>query len=96
MAKLKPRLEKSLKMKDNDMKNDINFEDAIKALEDAISRLESGEATLDESLELFNESVRLVKLCNQKLDSAEKKVRILLEKEDGTVDDAPFDPDDEA
>ena len=39
----------------------------------------------------FEEAIKLVKLCNQKLDLAEKKVKILLENKDGTVDDAPFD-----
>ncbi len=77
------------------MKKNISFEEALSSLENAVRRLESADTSLDEALDLFNEAVSLVKLCNKKLDSAEKKVRILLESEDGTVDDVPFDLSDE-
>lgn len=73
------------------MKKNITFEEAITSLEDIVKKLESGDASLDESLSSFEEAIKLVKLCNQKLDLAEKKVKILLENKDGTVDDAPFD-----
>lgn len=77
------------------MKKQMSFEEAMSSLEDAIQRLEGQAVSLDESLRLFGEAVRLVKLCNEKLNASEKKVRILLEAADGTVDDAPFDPSDE-
>ena len=72
------------------MKKDIKFEEAIDKLDLIVSKLESGAATLDESLALFEEGVSLIKLCNEKLDTAEQKVRILTEAEDGTVSDAAF------
>lgn len=56
---------------------DISFEDAMLRLEEIVKYLESGSAPLDKSLEVFEEGVALVKLCNQKLDSAEQKVRFL-------------------
>ena len=70
--------------------SEMNFENAIARLEQIVRALESGSAPLDDSLALFEEGVRLVKLCNEKLDSAEQKVRILTEKADGTVTDMPF------
>ena len=72
------------------MNENIKFEEAIEKLDSIVSRLESGSASLDESLSLFEEGVALIKICNEKLDSAEQKVKILVEAEDGSVSDAPF------
>ena len=73
------------------MKDDMKFEEAIASLEDIVKKLESNSFTLDESLGAFEEAVKLVKLCNRKLEDAEAKVRILTEGEDGAVTDKPFD-----
>lgn len=72
------------------MNKNIKFEEAIEKLETIVSKLETGSASLDESLFLFEEGVGLIKLCNEKLENAEQKVRILTESEDGSVSDAPF------
>lgn len=56
---------------------DVTFEEAMARLEEIVRYLESGNAPLDKSLEIFEEGVALVKLCNNKLDSAEQKVRFL-------------------
>ena len=72
------------------MNKDIKFEAALEKLEAILLKLESGSLALDDSLSLFEEGVGLIKICNEKLDKAEKKVRILTEGEDGTVSDAPF------
>ena len=71
----------------------LGFEEAIEKLDEILSKLESGSAALDESLSLFEEGVSLIKLCNEKLDAAEQKVRILTEGADGSVSDAPFTND---
>ena len=76
------------------MKN-MNFEEAIKKLESEVKRLESGNMTLDESIDAFEEAIKLVKICNEKLESAERRVRILTENSDGTITDLPFVVDDE-
>ena len=76
--------------------NDINFEEAISRLEDEVKKLESGNMTLDESISAFEKAVNLVKVCNEKLDNAERKVRILVEGADGVVTDMPFDNEYEA
>ncbi len=74
----------------------INFEEAICKLEDEVRKLESGNMTLEDSIKSFEESVKLVRTCNEILDSAERRVRILVEAEDGTISDAPFGEMDEA
>lgn len=72
------------------MDKNIKFEEAIEKLDVIVSKLESGSVPLEDSLSLFEEGVALIKLCNEKLDMAEQKVRILTENEDGSVTDAPF------
>ncbi|MBQ8372092.1 MAG: exodeoxyribonuclease VII small subunit [Clostridia bacterium] len=72
------------------MKKDIKFEDAMLALEDAVKRLESGSISLDEAIATYEEAIKLVRVCNDKLDGAEQKVRILTEGADGAVTDLPF------
>lgn len=69
----------------------IKFEEALTALDDIVKKLESGNLALDDSLNAFEEAVELVKLCNNKLEAAEQKVRILTEGADGTVSDKPFE-----
>ena len=54
-----------------------------------------GGLSLDESLSSFEEAVKLVKFCNEKLDQAQKKVRLLTEGADGSITDVPFDTSDE-
>ena len=73
------------------MKKDIKFEEAIAKLEDYVRQLEGGRLSLDESIDAYTEAMKLAKLCNEKLDVAEQKVRILTEGADGTVTDIPFD-----
>ncbi len=75
------------------MKNTLSFEEAMLSLEDTVKKLEGGGLSLEESLLAFEEAVKLVKLCNEKLEAAEQKVKMLVENSDGTVTDVPFDLD---
>lgn len=70
-----------------DKSNDMTFEAAMMRLEELVRYLESGNAPLDKSLEAFEEGVALVKLCNNKLDSAEQKVKFLTAGGDEISDD---------
>ena len=56
------------------------FEAALARLQEIVTGLENGSVPLAESLAMFEEGVRLVKLCNDRLDHAEQKVKILLQK----------------
>ncbi len=62
-----------------------NFEESIKRLEEIVRALESGEIGLDESLKLYEEGIALVRVCNQKLEDAEQKIRILEENNGETT-----------
>lgn len=61
---------------------DISFENAIKQLEQIVKQLESGDIPLDESLALFEKGVALTKVCSEKLNSAEKRVKLLVKDGD--------------
>ena len=74
----------------------IDFESAITKLEGEVRKLESGNMSLDESIAAFEEAVKLVKICNEKLECAERRVRILIAGADGVITDMPFDGGDEA
>lgn len=58
-------------------KKDMSFEEALARLEVIVKGLDSGDIPLDISLELFEEGVSLVKLCNSKLENVERKIKIV-------------------
>ena len=68
----------------------MKFEEALSLLEDIVRQLEGGNLSLDESISEFERAVKLVKLCTDRLDAAEQKVKILVSGEDGAVTDKPF------
>lgn len=67
------------------------FEEALEQLEKVVERLESGELSLEESLAAFEEGVRLVKFCNQKLTEVEKKIELLVKDKDGKLQLRPLE-----
>ncbi len=64
-------------------KKTITFEAAMERLEEITRLLESGAEGLDDSLKLYEEGVSLIRLCTQKLESAEQSVKILQMGEEG-------------
>ena len=71
-------------------KKDLTFEQAMDRLEEIVSLLESGDSPLDKSLSLFEEGVKLVKLCNSQLEKAESSVKQLI-NQDGEIIEKEFD-----
>ena len=70
----------------------MSFEAAIARLEEIVRALEGGNTPLDTSLSLFEEGVSLVKLCNERLDGAEQKIKMLTFAPDGTVSEEDLVP----
>ena len=68
----------------------VSFEEAAARLEEIVKALEGGNAPLDESLKLFEEGVGLVNACRKQLDSAEQKVKLLMENGNGDDDEKDF------
>jgi exodeoxyribonuclease VII small subunit len=59
------------------------FEQALTQLEQIVQRLEKGELPLEESLRLYEEGIRLSRLCHGKLEEAEGKIEMLLKDAKG-------------
>jgi exodeoxyribonuclease VII small subunit len=64
-------------------KKTITFEAAMERLEEITRLLETGAEGLDDSLKLYEEGVSLIRLCTQKLESAEQSVKVLQMSEEG-------------
>lgn len=54
-----------------------NYEQNIAQLEHIISALEQGELSLDQALKEYEQGIKLIRSCQQALESAEQKVKIL-------------------
>ncbi|MFZ5915417.1 MAG: exodeoxyribonuclease VII small subunit [Chloroflexota bacterium] len=69
------------------------FEAAFQELEAVVRRLEDGELTLDEAIALFERGQALARLCNDRLEQAELRVKQLLPDADGSYRELPFERD---
>jgi exodeoxyribonuclease VII small subunit len=67
-------------------KEEKKFEELMQDLDNIVKELENGEADLDSSIEKYTEAMNIIKICNEKLSSAEEKVNKIL-KEDGTLEE---------
>lgn len=70
--------------------NKDTFETDLKKLEEIVAKLEGGDVPLEESMELFEEGVRLSRLCSERLNKAEKKIEILTKNDKGEIKSEPF------
>ena len=61
------------------------FEQALQQLEQLVQKLEKGELPLEESLALYEEGIRLSRLCHGKLEEAEGKIAMLMKDARGEV-----------
>lgn len=72
------------------MTAEMKFEDALKKLEKVVAELESGDLSLDDSLKRYEEGVKLAQFCSKKLDSARRKVEMLVKGGAGKLEAKPF------
>ena len=79
-------------MSENRNNENLSFEAALARLEEIVRALESGNAPLDSSLAMFEEGVSLVRLCGDKLDRAEQRIKILVSNGDGEMTEQDFSP----
>ena len=69
---------------------ELKFEEALKKLEGIVGQLETGDLALEASLAKYEEGIRLVSLCQKKLEQAKKKVEMLVKTKDGKIRTEPF------
>ena len=56
----------------------LSFEESLNELDTIVQSLEHGELSLEESMTLFERGLNLSKVSQEKLHTAEQKVKILL------------------
>lgn len=67
------------------MPEPLTFEKAFERLEQILEKMNSGKTPLEESLKLFEEAERLMQSCSSRLQSAERKVEMLIKERSGEV-----------
>jgi exodeoxyribonuclease VII small subunit len=70
----------------------LPFEEALKKLEGVVEAMESGDLPLETLLAKYEEGVRLVKTCQEKLAEAELKIQQLEKNAAGEIKLKPLDP----
>lgn len=72
---------------------EMNFEDALRALEQVVRKLESGDTRLDESIDLYEQGEKLRAHCQARLDAAQARIEKIVADADGKpTGTVPFDP----
>ena len=62
-------------MSDINLNNEnITFEQALSKLDEAVKAIEAGGLTLSQSTQLFEEGMKLARICSDMLTSAELKI----------------------
>lgn len=79
-------------MADKNVKTEnVSFETAMTRLEAIVMQLEEGKVSLDDSLKLYEEGISLVRLCSNRLDEAEQKIKIIRTSSDGSKTEEDFE-----
>ena len=64
---------------------EIKFEKAIQRLEKIVEDLETGEQDIDKSHEIFEEGIKMSRVCSKKLSEAEAKIEKLTRDQKGEL-----------
>lgn len=73
-----------------------NFEESMKRLDEIVVQLEGDRLPLDKMIALYEEGVGLARICGEKLEAAEQKVRLIAKQADGSVTLEEFDESEQA
>ena len=69
------------------------FENSMSRLEHIVEQMESDQLPLEELLARYEEGVKLVKVCEEKLAGAEKRIEIITRSATGEPQVEPFEPE---
>ncbi len=69
---------------------EIKYEEALKKLEKIVEDLEKGDLSLDEALKKYQEGIELSRTCSQRLESAKKKIDVLVKNKKGEFELKPL------
>ncbi len=60
--------------------SEVKFEQSMEQLKAVVAKLEREDVSLDEAIELYKQGVQLSKECKDKLESAEKLVKTVIDE----------------
>lgn len=72
-------------------KKEEKFEVTLEKLQNLVRDLESGDCSLEDSIKKFEEGMALARSCQERLNSAEQKIEILLKADKNGVSTEEFD-----
>lgn len=67
-------------------KSESTFEDSFTRLEKILEQLESDECTLEDTIKLYEEGLGLTKVCYDKLNNAELRIKEISKASKGSVE----------
>jgi len=67
----------------------------MQRISEVVAEMEEGNLPLETLITRYEEGVSLVKMCQEKLDAAEKRIQIITKNARGTVELKDFEPADE-
>jgi exodeoxyribonuclease VII small subunit len=70
----------------------LNFEGAMDRLEEIVEQMESGKMMLEELIVRYEEGMKLVKVCQERLASAEQRIEIITRNNAGKPVVKEFEP----
>lgn len=79
----------------NNADNEKSFETSLSELETIVRELDRGEMPLEKSLELFEQGVKLVRECRERLSEAERRVEVLTRGLDDRFETQPYADEEE-
>jgi exodeoxyribonuclease VII small subunit len=71
---------------------DLNFEGAMERLETIVEQMESGKMHLEDLIVRYEEGMKLVKICQERLASAEQRIEIITRNSAGKPLVKKFEP----
>jgi len=72
--------------------NELNFEKAMGRLETIVEQMESGKLPLEDLIVRYEEGMNLIKVCQERLTSAEQKIEIIARNNAGQPTVKDFEP----
>src|SRR4051812_18483637 len=72
---------------------ELNFETAMDRLEKIVEQMESGQLPLEDLIVRYEEGMNLVKVCQERLASAEQKIEIIARNNAGKPVVKNFEPE---
>lgn len=70
----------------------LNFEGAMDRLEEIVEQMESGKMMLEELIGRYEEGMKLVKICQERLANAEQRIEIITRNHAGKAVVKNFEP----